>query len=558
MYYPTGTHHAYPVAVIYPSPGWMPADACGYTDAGVQQRRHTVPATRHDRRASQRRQQQGRAASSDAGNAGPTEDVGSSGQAGARGADVGTSSGCAACSQAGSDSVALQPQSCACCDAEGQQQCGGASSSGSPATSTCVVAAAACVTGWGDLTAAIIQGIVLKLADCGVKNLRLVCRHWRAVIDHDLESLTPTEPHTRALVLRFPNLKVLHLTNCANVRNRDLQTISSSGLALHTLTLGDDSKKPWVTNEGLACVAQITTLTSLSLHDCNGVTNNGIAALTRLQRLASLSLQRCGKLTSAALAPLQHHVALTSLQLRGCRLTGKGLAPLLQLQLVSLHLGDVRVRDEGMTYVARMTTLQELHVDHEEVSDAGVSQLTSLTRLESLALRDCRDVSGDALNALIPALPCLRSLDLYRQYTMTDVQLSRCMEYLGALTFLDLRGTPVTEGGVGQLTRLTSLQKLCLSPTQECLWSPFLGVVSSLTQLISLSINNCTPVTLGQLDSLQRLKLLRELDLSHDNPRLEDGGQLSRQQPINPTAIQSMACITTLTSIDLSRCETGL
>jgi len=276
---------------------------------------------------------------------------------------------------------------------------------------------------WGSLTVGILTNLVAKLGGSEVKNFRLVCRHWRGVVDHELESLSPTAMLSATLVRRFPNLKVLHLTNCNNVRNRDLLNISRSGLRLHTLTLGDDMMKPWVTNLGLGHIAQITSLTSLNLHECSNVTNNGLAALSSLRGLASLSLKGCDKLTNAGIEALQRHSMLTSLNLYGCmRITDKGLHALTQLRLVSLHLGNTRVKDEGLAYLAQITTLQELHFDTEELTDAGVSQLTSLTRLESLALRDCGEVSGDSLSVLVPALPNLISLDLYKNFTMDDSQ----------------------------------------------------------------------------------------------------------------------------------------
>jgi hypothetical protein len=266
--------------------------------------------------------------------------------------------------------------------------------------------------GWGSLTVGILQNIVARLGEGEAKVVRGVSRHWRRVVDHNLESLTPNELQAKVMVARFPNLKTLHLTNCSHIRNRALLIISRAGLCLQTLTLGDDMFKPWVTNEGLACIAEIPTLTSLHLHDCNGVTNNGLLALTKLQSLSTLSLKGCRKLTNGAFEALQGHPALTELNLYGCRLTDKGLMPLMSLNLVSLRLGHTRVRDEGLAYLAQITTLQELHFDQEELSDAGVAQLTSLTRLEFLALRDCGEVSGDSLSVLIPALPNLISLDL--------------------------------------------------------------------------------------------------------------------------------------------------
>ena len=134
------------------------------------------------------------------------------------------------------------------------------------------------------------------------------------------------------------------------------------------------------------------------------------------------------------------------------------------------------------------------------------------------------------------------------------MQLSRCLEFLGAVTYLDLRGTPVTEDGLQQLTKLSSLQKLCLSPTKDDLWCQYLCVICNLTQLTSLSINNCTLISFGQLETLRQLKLLRELDLSHDSSKLIEERCSLPHQSVNPNAINAMAAITSLTSIDLSRC----
>lgn len=233
-------------------------------------------------------------------------------------------------------------------------------------------------SGWDGLTAGILQIIVTKLADGDVKHLRLVCKHWQLGADLNMEALSPNELRSKVITQRFPNLRALHLTNCLNIRNRCLGLISKAGLQLHTLTLGDDSCRPWVTNQGLECIAQMTSLTSLNLHDCNGVTNKGLLRLTNLQCLSSLSLKGCNKLTNGAFEAFQGHSALTHLNLFGCRLTDKGLLPLTGLQLVSLHLGNTRVRDEGLSYLARITTLQELHFEQEQLSDAGVMQVCSI------------------------------------------------------------------------------------------------------------------------------------------------------------------------------------
>jgi hypothetical protein len=46
---------------------------------------------------------------------------------------------------------------------------------------------------------------------------------------------------------------------------------------------------------------------------------------------------------------------------------------------------------------AKLTQLTELHCTNEELTDEGICHLSNLTELNTLALRDCCAVSGDAL-----------------------------------------------------------------------------------------------------------------------------------------------------------------
>lgn len=111
-------------------------------------------------------------------------------------------------------------------------------------------------------------------------------------------------------------------------------------------------------------------------------------------------MQHPGSLTfcSGLLAVLQANSSLTSLNLHGCkRISDKGLNAVSNLPLKALSLGLTRVKDEGMAYLARLTQLTELHCTNEELTDEGIHHLSSLTDLNTLALRDCCEVSGDAL-----------------------------------------------------------------------------------------------------------------------------------------------------------------
>ncbi|KAL6752632.1 hypothetical protein V8C86DRAFT_2750953 [Haematococcus lacustris] len=412
--------------------------------------------------------------------------------------------------------------------------------------------------GWGELTVAILQAVVSRLPDADVAQLRTVCRHWRAAVDHNLEQLTPSSLRAREVTLRFPNLRLLHLNNCTQVRNKDLEILSKSSIRLQTLTVGDDVNKPWVTNLGLAWIGKITSLTSLSLHDCVQVTNRGMGSLEHLQSLAALSLKGCARLTNSGLEALQRNTALTSLNLSGCRrVSDKGLLPLTRLPgLLHLALGNTRVADEGMEYLAQITSLHELHFAREEITDVGITRLSTLTNLQTLALRECAQVTGDALSHLVPQLFNLQSLDLFQSYEFDDQQLTKCLDFLGSLTFLDLRGTVVSEEGIQQLAKLQNLQKLCLATQHELRVEQHLCGVSHLTQLTSLAINNCQLGSFDLMAALMHLKLLRELDISNsDQALLRQHSDLGSAavEPVNPHAIEAMAEIQSLTSIDVSR-----
>jgi hypothetical protein len=326
-------------------------------------------------------------------------------------------------------------------------------------------------SGWGSLTVGILQAIISRSGEG--KQLRLVCRHWMAVADNHLETLTPSLMWTQVIIRRFPNLRTLHLTGRCKARNRDLALLSKC--QLQNLTLTDDHDHPFVSNSGLKEVAKMSTLTSLSLINCLRVTNTGIQSLSKLVNLSSLSLRGCRNLTSVGLEALKQNQALTSLNLYGCiRLTNNGLLALQNLRLVSLQLGNTKVRDEGLAYLAHITTLQELHFETESLTDAGITQLSSLTRLETLALRDCAAVSSDSLRQLVPGLPNLISLDLCKNFTMVSTlsEASCCGQACSYALYAPLRTMPSCHAA--WISLATSLPS-----TLEALQSPRMASSSS-------------------------------------------------------------------------------
>ncbi|GFR52404.1 hypothetical protein Agub_g14974 [Astrephomene gubernaculifera] len=382
---------------------------------------------------------------------------------------------------------------------------------------------------WASLTAALLARVMGVLAAGGAlpslaPSLRCVCRHWRSVVDAHLECLCPNTMRVRVLTTRFSSLRAIHLDHCSRIRNRDLLLLSRAPSAqlLHTLTLGDDRARPWVSNRGLASVCRLTSLTRLTLRDCMSLTNRGLVPLSALTGLTCLSLRGCRKLTNQGLEALKGLRLLQHVSVHGVvRLSDKGLLPLTALPcLQTLELGQTRVRDEGLGYVARMRGLRALGLTREEVSDAGVRQLSALSGLTRLVMRDTVEVGGETLAALLPSLRELQILDLQRNWSFNNVQLARCLPALAAapaLTHLDLRSTWVCDDGVAALARLPALRRLALSPQHEQ-WSKYLPVLPQLQLLTCLVLRNLPHLPHQLIEALAGIPELRELDLAQEPP----------------------------------------
>jgi hypothetical protein len=69
---------------------------------------------------------------------------------------------------------------------------------------------------------------------------------------------------------------------------------------------------------GLAAIAQLPSLTTLSLRDCRRITDTGLEHLTYNRRLQSLDLGGCLNISGAGLAAIAQLPALTTLNFWGC------------------------------------------------------------------------------------------------------------------------------------------------------------------------------------------------------------------------------------------------
>lgn len=164
-----------------------------------------------------------------------------------------------------------------------------------------------------------------------------------------------------------------------------------------------DLQKSGLTNEALAGVEELTRLGFLMLHGNHDLTDAILPRVGRMTGLEMLDLSST-RVTDGGLAELAGLSRLKSLSLSLCRrVTGTGLRALHgPLEQLSLMLSGIT--DDGLAAVAGFGGLKWLDFNLTRVTDTGLKHLHGLGRLETLHAGDCH-VSAAAVEDLRRALP---------------------------------------------------------------------------------------------------------------------------------------------------------
>lgn len=163
----------------------------------------------------------------------------------------------------------------------------------------------------------------------------------------------------------------------------------------------------------------LTSLTSLSIHNCRYVTDRALITLSRLTELAIRQISE--GITDRSVSQLTN---LTSLQLMSNRsITDKGLGPLTALTRLNLSHDD-RITDACLK---RLPNLTDLNLDtNKRITSLGIAHLSSkLMRLSLVANVNITDACLSQFTALV-------ELDIFRNPLITLDTASR----LTALTKL--------------------------------------------------------------------------------------------------------------------------
>jgi hypothetical protein len=192
----------------------------------------------------------------------------------------------------------------------------------------------------------------------------------------------------------------------------------------------------WVTDDSVACVANLSQLNSLSLRSPN-VTPGIFASIGQLAELRQLDLAGMEHLGDDETEHLGKLSKLQWLQAVNTSIADRTVAHLAGLtELEELDLAGTKVGDQGMEYLAGLPELDHLDVAGTRVTDAGLASLSRLPKLHYLRLTGL-----DITDAGTPALASMKQL-----------------------ATLDLALTLITDDGLMNLRELKRLKRLDVGP----------------------------------------------------------------------------------------------
>lgn len=212
---------------------------------------------------------------------------------------------------------------------------------------------------------------------------------------------------------------------------------------------------------------------------------HNVPDVTAFPKLEKLHLEKCNVMQFVpCLLRLEH---LVCLELYCCKMANEGVFHLKDLRLRSLTMSPCSFDDQGLGFIAQITTLETLKLGLSNFcTDAGIALLLALVNLTHL------------------------KLDYFHK--LTDASANHIAQ-LPSLTWLKLLAAQFTDAGLAYFCakpRITTLS-LCI-----CLRITDAGLVhlGKITTLTSLNLSHCEAVTDAGIRHLLTLSKLKRLNLA--------------------------------------------
>lgn len=281
---------------------------------------------------------------------------------------------------------------------------------------------------------------------------------------------------------------------------------------------------PYANEEILGLVSQLSGTKKVSISR-GQIPDAGLRKLTSLQRLESLSLSGDG--TDEQIAWFARLPHLKELRLRYSEVSGTGLRHFHQIE--ELHVEYNPLTDAGLSSLSPDSRLKRIFLYRTKVTGSG---LAGFTQLEKLEINAC-PLTDEGL-ASVCQNKNLRALSIGFAEISDDSLAS--IATLPNLTDLEIRDARFTDEGLTHLGRMSQLETLTLAtygPLSEAgphgpITDTGLEQLAGLTRLKTLRIESESAITDEGLKSLRDMAQLEWLTLY--SSRITDAGLQSLQQ----------------------------
>lgn len=215
-----------------------------------------------------------------------------------------------------------------------------------------------------------------------------------------------------------------------------------------------------------------------------------------------------GKLRDGGVSALAKLKSLVSVHLYNTNVTDSGLKEIALLKnLTSFGIvSKDKVSDAGIKEIAKLQNLTSLTIGTKKMTDVGFKEIPKLSNLTTLNLLEVKFTETGAKE--IAKLPNLTTLMLAGIEAAPDTGLKE-IAGLKNLTTLSLTGTQITDAGLKELAPLQKLTALNLKKTKV--------TEAGLKELAPLK--NLTTLTLPEKVTDTSLAILREANLLHALPQ---------------------------------------
>lgn len=247
---------------------------------------------------------------------------------------------------------------------------------------------------------------------------------------------------------KMKQLELLDLTDCL---------VTSEGIGyLQSLPKLKNLSLSGVGDREVEKIGQLPSLAALSLQNVSA-TEEGYRALAKLNRLKEFSLIKAASADGALMA-LAEAKELAKLRIKSTKIRSETWKIVREgfRNVLSLDLGETTTDDQSLEWISQLPKLEELNLLRTPITRAGIQSLTS-KRLKKLNVDDCSGVDDSAVDEIAK----MKSLEFLHvgKTKITDTGLAK-LARLEGLKDLILNDTQVSDEAIRKLQQSLPMVKI--------------------------------------------------------------------------------------------------